>query len=87
MCENAYIDAEQGASNQKIVWDMTVDVVISGVNTYVSIEAGAAIGSMICPGPGTVVGVIVGTFVGWGLDKVLCALSYEPRRYLKSWVD
>ena len=47
VCENAYINVEQGESTKKIVWDMTVDAVISEMNTYVSIKAGAAIGTTV----------------------------------------
>ena len=80
-CINIDINCRNGASVGKIAWDAAVDTAVLGVNTWISIAAGAAVGSMLAPGAGTVVGFVVGAVVGVVLDII----SDDPRRYIKSW--
>ena len=65
----------------KIMWDATVDVAISGTNVYLSTTLGAAIGSFVpIPVLGTLLGAAIGAGVGYALDLV----SSGGRNWLKS---
>ena len=82
-CINMDMNCRAGASIGKIAWDATVDTLILGTNTYLSVAAGAAIGTTILPGVGTTVGAIIGIVISIALDIT----SEEPRRYMKSWIQ
>ena len=82
-CINIDANCRAGAGIGKIAWDATVDTLILGTNTYLSLAAGAAIGTTIMPGVGTVGGLIIGL----AFSLVLDFTSEEPKRYMKSWIQ
>ena len=82
-CINIDANCRAGKSFGKIAWDATVDTLILGTNTCISMAIGAAIGTAIpIPGLGTLLGAVGGYFVGLVLDVI----SDEPKNFLKSLI-
>ena len=80
--ENMHNNIQNDASTEKIVWDATVDTAILSLNTYTAMAAGTAIGTMICPGGSTMIGLGAGIVI----EIILDITSQETRRYFKSWI-
>ena len=90
--QNAYENIKNSESAEKIMWEATVDTVISGTNTAVTVavsnKVGATVGSFIpIPVVGTILGGLAGMGVGILLDNVLDSLSSGGRKEIKSWVQ
>lgn len=86
-CEGINDNYLAGKSLGKIYWDAGVDTVILGLNTYVSIGVGIAVGTACCPGIGSVGGAVIGGLVGWGSGRFLDLLGDPTRDYMKSWIN
>ena len=75
-----YYDYSKNESYEKIAWDAAVDTVFITVNVSTAAGVGAAIGTAICPGPGSVVGFVVGAATSMFVENVLNTMSAGPRR-------
>lgn len=84
---NVYDNLMNNASQEKILWDLTVDVTFNSINSYVTATAasviGAYVGTMILPGFGSVAGSIAGIVIGIGIDLV----SSKYKEEIKAWVN
>lgn len=79
-----------GASNGKIVWDATVDVVVNGAGVYMSSTIGGYIGAACgsaFPVIGTAGGYIVGMLVGFFVGDIYNYYAEDSKFYLKGLIQ
>ena len=79
---NVYENCKDKASDLKIVWDATVDMLVLGTNMYVSNYMTAAVIGMAS----TPLGAAVGVVAVFGLSYLLECVGDEARKEAKGWV-